>query len=420
MAAKRTAELIPLCHPLPLTHVDVTLRPAADGYDIEARVRTTAQTGVEMEALTAVAVAALTIYDMVKAVDKAMVIADIRLVEEARRAGGRLLGVMLILILIHSPFAMWNIPLAHMSGSVATFPVTRSFTPRTDEEAVDSFAKREVAFSAQINVEQLRAAPAPDMDPQSGGRHRRHAVSGDGGEPGRHHEFARALGRHDRRTCAGGDAGALPPSAARLRAAGRASMGAGRDRRAPGNRTIAGSRVVVVGAGAIGGATATRMHALGASVTLIRRRAGPAGASGDYRCPRGDRSRRGAARRRRAGDRRAANADHTWADRPRRAGADAARRRARQRQPRRPDRRSRAGRRLDARPPRRRRARRLSPGAAAARPSAVESPQRAHHAAHVGVPHRSLGRRYRPVRGQPAPLRPWRAAAQRRGQAGGY
>src|ERR687893_3162378 len=67
MAAKRTAELIPLCHPLPLTHVDVELRPLRDGYEIEARARTTAQTGVEMEALTAVAVAALTIYDMVKA-----------------------------------------------------------------------------------------------------------------------------------------------------------------------------------------------------------------------------------------------------------------------------------------------------------------------------------------------------------------
>jgi cyclic pyranopterin phosphate synthase len=86
MAAKRTAELIPLCHPLPLTHIDVSLLPEPDGYAIEARVRTTAQTGVEMEALTAVSVAALTIYDMVKAVDKAMVISDIRLIE---KRGGR-------------------------------------------------------------------------------------------------------------------------------------------------------------------------------------------------------------------------------------------------------------------------------------------------------------------------------------------
>jgi len=86
LAAKRTSSLIPLCHPLPLAGVDVDLMPTARGYDIEARVRTTAQTGVEMEALTAVAVAALTIYDMVKAVDKAMVIGDITLMF---KRGGR-------------------------------------------------------------------------------------------------------------------------------------------------------------------------------------------------------------------------------------------------------------------------------------------------------------------------------------------
>jgi cyclic pyranopterin monophosphate synthase len=82
MAAKRTSDLIPLCHPLPLSKVGVELTPTARGYRIEARVRTTAQTGVEMEALTAVAVAALTIYDMVKAVDKEMVIGDICLIEK--------------------------------------------------------------------------------------------------------------------------------------------------------------------------------------------------------------------------------------------------------------------------------------------------------------------------------------------------
>ena len=86
MAAKKTAELIPLCHPLPLTHVRVELTPIRRGYRIEARVRTTSQTGVEMEALTAVAVAALTIYDMAKAVDKGMVIGDIGLIE---KTGGR-------------------------------------------------------------------------------------------------------------------------------------------------------------------------------------------------------------------------------------------------------------------------------------------------------------------------------------------
>jgi cyclic pyranopterin phosphate synthase len=79
LAAKQTSALIPLGHPLPLSNVNVELTPTARGYAIEARVRTTAQTGVEMEALTAVAVAALTIYDMVKAVDKRMVIGDIRL-----------------------------------------------------------------------------------------------------------------------------------------------------------------------------------------------------------------------------------------------------------------------------------------------------------------------------------------------------
>jgi cyclic pyranopterin phosphate synthase len=86
MAAKQTSALIPLCHPLPLTSVHVELTPSTRGYTIEARVRTSAQTGVEMEALTAVAVAALTIYDMVKAVDKAMVIGDIKLM---MKRGGR-------------------------------------------------------------------------------------------------------------------------------------------------------------------------------------------------------------------------------------------------------------------------------------------------------------------------------------------
>ena len=86
LGAKQTASLIPLCHPLPLTHVSVELTPSKSGYTIEARVRTSAQTGVEMEALTAVAVAALTIYDMVKAVDKDMIIGDICLIE---KSGGK-------------------------------------------------------------------------------------------------------------------------------------------------------------------------------------------------------------------------------------------------------------------------------------------------------------------------------------------
>jgi len=86
MAAKQTAALIPLCHPLALTHVSVDLTPTRRGYRIESRVRTTGKTGVEMEALTAVSVAALTIYDMVKAVDKAMIIGGICVIE---KSGGR-------------------------------------------------------------------------------------------------------------------------------------------------------------------------------------------------------------------------------------------------------------------------------------------------------------------------------------------
>jgi len=86
MAAKQTAALIPLCHPLPLSFVGVDITATSRGYRIEARVRTTAQTGVEMEALTAVAVAGLTVYDMVKAVDRAMRIEGIRLVH---KSGGK-------------------------------------------------------------------------------------------------------------------------------------------------------------------------------------------------------------------------------------------------------------------------------------------------------------------------------------------
>ena len=86
VAAKRTSDLIPLCHPLPLSHVDVEITREKNGYTIESRVRTTARTGVEMEALTAVAVAALTIYDMLKALDKTMVIGEICVIE---KRGGR-------------------------------------------------------------------------------------------------------------------------------------------------------------------------------------------------------------------------------------------------------------------------------------------------------------------------------------------
>ena len=84
MAAKRTSELIPLCHALPLSVVDVDLAVEDAGVRITATAETTAQTGVEMEALTAAAVAALTVYDMAKAIDKAMVVSDVRLLEKTK------------------------------------------------------------------------------------------------------------------------------------------------------------------------------------------------------------------------------------------------------------------------------------------------------------------------------------------------
>jgi cyclic pyranopterin phosphate synthase len=86
LAAKRTAELVPLCHQVPLSHVDVELTPRREGYEIVGRASTVGQTGVEMEALVAVSVAALTLYDMLKAVDRGMAIGPIRLRE---KRGGR-------------------------------------------------------------------------------------------------------------------------------------------------------------------------------------------------------------------------------------------------------------------------------------------------------------------------------------------
>jgi cyclic pyranopterin monophosphate synthase len=84
MAAKRTAELIPLCHPLSLSHLDVSLEVGDTGVEITASAETTAQTGVEMEALIAASVAALTVYDMAKAIDKGMVVEAVRLVEKTK------------------------------------------------------------------------------------------------------------------------------------------------------------------------------------------------------------------------------------------------------------------------------------------------------------------------------------------------
>ncbi|MDO8408987.1 MAG: cyclic pyranopterin monophosphate synthase MoaC [Phenylobacterium sp.] len=88
MAAKRTSELIPLCHPLALSKVEVRVAPGEGGLSVTARVRTTGQTGVEMEALTAVSVACLTVYDMLKAAEKGMVIEAVRLVAKSGGASG--------------------------------------------------------------------------------------------------------------------------------------------------------------------------------------------------------------------------------------------------------------------------------------------------------------------------------------------
>ena len=84
MAAKRTADLIPLCHPLPLTNVDLAVEVRGESVEIRATVETTAQTGVEMEALVAASVAALTVYDMAKAIDKDMVVDGVRLLEKTK------------------------------------------------------------------------------------------------------------------------------------------------------------------------------------------------------------------------------------------------------------------------------------------------------------------------------------------------
>ncbi len=84
MAAKRTSELIPLCHPLPLSSIDVAVEVGAESVEITASAETVAQTGVEMEALVAASVAALTVYDMAKAIDKKMVVAEVALVEKVK------------------------------------------------------------------------------------------------------------------------------------------------------------------------------------------------------------------------------------------------------------------------------------------------------------------------------------------------
>jgi cyclic pyranopterin monophosphate synthase len=89
LAAKKTSELIPLCHPVPLTHVSVEFRTKGNGIEIEASAATAAQTGVEMEALTAASIAALTIYDMIKGLDKSTEIREIHLLEKSGGKSGK-------------------------------------------------------------------------------------------------------------------------------------------------------------------------------------------------------------------------------------------------------------------------------------------------------------------------------------------
>jgi cyclic pyranopterin monophosphate synthase len=86
MAAKRTSELIPLCHPLPLSHIDLSVEVREGAVDVVAAVETLAQTGVEMEALVGASVAALTIYDMAKGIDQGMVVEEVRLLEKTKRS----------------------------------------------------------------------------------------------------------------------------------------------------------------------------------------------------------------------------------------------------------------------------------------------------------------------------------------------
>ena len=230
MAAKQTAVLIPLCHPLSLSHIDVTLTPVRDGYTIESRVRTTERTGVEMEALTAVAVAALTIYDMVKAVDKAMVIGDIKLVEKRGGRSGEYPGVT-ILISIHSPFEIWTIPPSYVDRLRARFPSHTFLHARSEDEALSDVPRRGGRLRGADYSRAAGGGAAPPVAAQPGGGRRRHAVSRDGRRTGRYHELAGNVGGHHRGACARRHARALPAAAARVPEPGGGRVGPGRDRR---------------------------------------------------------------------------------------------------------------------------------------------------------------------------------------------
>ncbi len=215
-----------------------------------------------MEALTAVAVAALTIYDMVKAVDQRD--GDRRdhrwprsaaagAANTSRAAGvdaGRIRGRkrrVNILVAIYSPFAMWNIP----QGACRRAParVSRPHVParRQRRRGARAHRRRRRGVHGHASAHAAGRGPAPAVDPQPGGRRRRHAVSGDAREPGRHHQLARHVGVDDRGARARGHAGAVPAPAARVPAARRRASGR-RTRSA--RKAIApldGARVLIVG-----------------------------------------------------------------------------------------------------------------------------------------------------------------------------
>ena len=286
-------------------------------------MRTTGATGVEMEALTAVSVAALTIYDMVKAVDKAMVIGEIRLHREA--GGGR--SGRVDTATVNDPRLAFTArsrcgPFrpSHVERLRARFPDhTLSPRPQRRRRPVTLIAEAEVAFAGQIIAAAAAGGAAPALDAQPGGRRRRHAVS-------RRWSPARSSSR----TRAGMSADtiaehvlavtsrALPPAAARVRAPGRSATGR-RTRLAPPAATARSPapRVLVVGLGAHRQRRGARMTLLGARVTGARRTAAGARPHGDVRRRRAaaDRAARSPAGRRRRRDRRAAHRDDAQHDR---------------------------------------------------------------------------------------------------------
>ena len=158
MAAKRTHELIPLCHPLPITQVEVDAVPDAKlpGVRVSARVKVSGQTGVEMEALTAVSVACLTIYDMVKAVERGMRIEGIRLVEKSGGKSGHFRAEEILIVALLSvaealeqvlaqaePLPADEVPLAETDGLVLAYDLeARRTQPPADVSAMDGYAVR--------------------------------------------------------------------------------------------------------------------------------------------------------------------------------------------------------------------------------------------------------------------------------------